>query len=310
MSLTLAPMLGIRARPRGAHRARALCAFLAATGACLAVLLSPGSAHAALAHRAAIAHRAAASFSVTPGPAGSPTCFDASASNVVLGSIVHFTWNFGDGSTATSSTATVMHTYAAAGSYTATLTEINIAGTSVTSLLTAQTSRLVSVAAALAPNVLAAGQPTLSDTGTSTGQTPAAVAHVPQPSSAASERSLLPQPVTIQAKPLTATPRGTVVIDVSCPVTAVSGCRGTIAIRLASRRSRRARAARCTRGCRSIATANYEARAGQHLLVRARMSSFGRRLLAHHRRLRVTVTARSVTGRGSVRSTRTVTLTR
>jgi len=54
------------------------------------------------------------------GTAGRPFTWDGSGSTPGGGQIVGYDWDFGDGSTA--SGATVSHTYAQAGSYTATLT--------------------------------------------------------------------------------------------------------------------------------------------------------------------------------------------
>ena len=78
-------------------------------------------------------------FTATPGPAGSSSSFDASASTVTNGAIVDYKWNFGDGSTADTTTPTTTHTYAAAGDYTVTLTETDTAGTSTTEVFDGQT---------------------------------------------------------------------------------------------------------------------------------------------------------------------------
>jgi YVTN family beta-propeller protein len=80
-----------------------------------------------------------ASFTATPAPAGSASTFDASASTVLYGSITDFHWNFGDGTTADTTTPTTSHTYASAGDFTTTLTETDTAGTSTTRVFTGQT---------------------------------------------------------------------------------------------------------------------------------------------------------------------------
>jgi len=77
-----------------------------------------------------------ASFTATSVTAGSATTFDASASTTPVGSIVSYSWNFGDGSSAVTSSATTSHTYSAAGSYSASLTVTNSAGTSTASVWT------------------------------------------------------------------------------------------------------------------------------------------------------------------------------
>jgi YVTN family beta-propeller protein len=79
-----------------------------------------------------------AALSATPAPHGSPTAFDASASTVEFGTITNYAWNFGDGSTANTSTPTTTHTYVSGGSYTATVTETDSAGTSTTQVFTGQ----------------------------------------------------------------------------------------------------------------------------------------------------------------------------
>ena len=59
---------------------------------------------------------------------GAPVQFDASRSADVDGSIVSYSWRFGDGTTQTSTTPTVAHTYAAAGTYKVTLVVRDAAG--------------------------------------------------------------------------------------------------------------------------------------------------------------------------------------
>jgi DNA-binding beta-propeller fold protein YncE len=80
-----------------------------------------------------------AHLSVSPALAGQPTSFNASASTVAVGTITTYVWKFGDGSSATTSTPTTTHTYALPGSYTATVTETDSAGTSTTQIFTGQT---------------------------------------------------------------------------------------------------------------------------------------------------------------------------
>jgi hypothetical protein len=72
-----------------------------------------------------------ADLTVDPKPAGEPTPFNASGSTTRCGRVETYTWDFGDGTPeVTSTSAEVDHTYAAEGSYTATLTVTNTAGTS------------------------------------------------------------------------------------------------------------------------------------------------------------------------------------
>jgi DNA-binding beta-propeller fold protein YncE len=83
-----------------------------------------------------------ASFSITPGTAGSPTSFDASASTTTpSGGSLKYTWNFGDGSAPSSTdSATASHTYANPGVYKVTLTVTDAAGTATTEVFTGQTA--------------------------------------------------------------------------------------------------------------------------------------------------------------------------
>jgi YVTN family beta-propeller protein len=82
-----------------------------------------------------------ADFTVASAPPGSATSFDASASTVRFGAIASYAWDFGDGTTTTTSTPTVTHVYAAAGTYAAGVTETDGAGTSLaaTTLMTGRT---------------------------------------------------------------------------------------------------------------------------------------------------------------------------
>lgn len=82
-----------------------------------------------------------ASFSITPGTAGSPSSFDASASTTTPpGGTLTYTWSFGDGSSdQTTSNPVITHTYATPGMYAVKLTVTDAAGTSTTVVFTGQT---------------------------------------------------------------------------------------------------------------------------------------------------------------------------
>ena len=81
-----------------------------------------------------------ASFSVVAGMVGSASAFDASESASAVGGIVSYQWSFGDGQTATTTLPQTSHVYASAGSYTATLTVTDSAGTSLGQVFTGQTA--------------------------------------------------------------------------------------------------------------------------------------------------------------------------
>jgi len=82
-----------------------------------------------------------ASFTDTPAEAGSPTAFDAAASHTVpTGGALTYTWNFGDGTPAdTTSADTITHVYSVAGTYQVTLTVTDGLGTSTSVVYTGQT---------------------------------------------------------------------------------------------------------------------------------------------------------------------------
>ncbi len=78
-------------------------------------------------HPVSVDELPSAAFGATPANpvAGAAVGFDASASNDPDGSITSYSWNFGDGSTATGTTPQVNHPFAAPGSYPVTLTVID-----------------------------------------------------------------------------------------------------------------------------------------------------------------------------------------
>jgi YVTN family beta-propeller protein len=84
-----------------------------------------------------------ASFSASPAPAGSPTTFNATGSVASSSPIATYSWEFGDGSVAKSTSIPVItHVYATAGNYKVQLTETDEAGTSTTLVFTGQTVSL------------------------------------------------------------------------------------------------------------------------------------------------------------------------
>jgi PKD repeat protein len=95
---------------------------------------------------------------------GQPAQFDASGSSAPVGSIVSYTWDFGDGQTQTTSTPTIDHTYAAAGANIVTLTVTDSSGD------TADAQRILNVLAS-SGTVGTAGSSTASSSGGTTGTT-------------------------------------------------------------------------------------------------------------------------------------------
>jgi YVTN family beta-propeller protein len=94
-------------------------------------------------------------LAVTPGAPGASTHFDASSSSVDYGTVAVYSWDFGDGSTASGSSPTIDHVYAAGCSYTVKLTETTSGGTSTTQVFTGQTVSRHGSPAAQATQVVA-----------------------------------------------------------------------------------------------------------------------------------------------------------
>ena len=70
---------------------------------------------------------------------GTTISFNGSASTTPLGTITQYYWNFGDGTTAITTSPTTTHIYAHGGSYSASLTVTNSADTSTSQVFTGQT---------------------------------------------------------------------------------------------------------------------------------------------------------------------------
>ena len=100
-----------------------------------------------------------AAFSAGPAPAGQASGFDASASSDPDGSIARYDWDFGDGSTLSDGGPTPSHTYAAAGTYTATLSLTDDEGCSSELVFTGQTALCNGSPAALASEQVVVSEP-------------------------------------------------------------------------------------------------------------------------------------------------------
>jgi YVTN family beta-propeller protein len=109
-----------------------------------------------------------ADFNVTPGHAGASTDFDASASTDPDGTVASYHWDFGDSTSATTSTPTTSHTYAANGNYDAILTVTDNEGCSTDLIYTGHTASCngSGVAQKTVPVVVAGPPPPPTVTGT------------------------------------------------------------------------------------------------------------------------------------------------
>ena len=104
-----------------------------------------------------------ARLSVVVASAGRPTKFDASGSTSTGSPISHYEWNFGDGTSSSTTSPRTSHVYAEPGSYAASVTAVGADGTSISTTFTGQTvsnngSR--SAKAQLSLNVASALRPT------------------------------------------------------------------------------------------------------------------------------------------------------
>ena len=82
----------------------------------------------------------AAAFSATAAPADQASSFDASGSSDPDGTVASYHWDFGDGTTQTTTNATTTHTYTTPNAYTVTLTVTDDAGCSTAFVFTGQTA--------------------------------------------------------------------------------------------------------------------------------------------------------------------------
>ena len=80
-----------------------------------------------------------ASFIATKDASGQTVQFDASSSRSPVGTIANYAWDFGDGTTVTTTNPVTSHSYSSLGSYSVTLTVTNSIGTSTTQVFTGQT---------------------------------------------------------------------------------------------------------------------------------------------------------------------------
>ena len=100
-----------------------------------------------------------ASFAMNPAPPGTPTSFDATASVDSDGSVVRYDWDFGDGTTQTTTGPGAQHTYATAGAYTVRLTVTDDAGCSTVFVFTGQTASCNGATAAAATQTVTIQNP-------------------------------------------------------------------------------------------------------------------------------------------------------
>ena len=81
-----------------------------------------------------------ASFTAMAAPPGSASSFDGLGSSSSDSAVAEYEWSFGDGATSVGGSASVTHTYARAGTYTAQLTVVDADGCSTLTVFTGQTA--------------------------------------------------------------------------------------------------------------------------------------------------------------------------
>jgi YVTN family beta-propeller protein len=107
-----------------------------------------------------------ATVAVVAGQPGATTSFHASARHVAFGSVGGYAWNFGDGTSARTTTSNTTHVYARGGTYRVTVTETTTGGTSTSQVFTGQTvSRNGSRAAVASASFSVGAQVGIPDTG-------------------------------------------------------------------------------------------------------------------------------------------------
>ena len=206
--------------------------------------------------------------------------FDASSSTPGIGTVVHYTWNWGDGGPLEeeeSQTPTVAHTYASPGSYQVTLTVTNSAYQSATSVPQAV--------------VVEAPPPAVSAlTGPLYAIPPPPLYEIPGAPSGK-------QPLDLGAHARFA--HGTIEVALSCPKGAGT-CAGAVQAQTASRYAMAAgKGERAPKPRRlSLGQAAFHLAAGRHGSVTVRISAQGLALLKRLKRLSVlvSVAARDVAG--------------
>jgi hypothetical protein len=129
-----------------------------------------------------------AQFSAAPTPAGNPVPFDASGSFDPDGAIASYRWDFGDGHTEVTSTATAAHVYETPDDYTVTLTLVDDSGCSTAQTFTGQTVSCNGSSLAQASHQVAVppGEPlSVSTTGSGSGSVISAPAGIACPGACA-----------------------------------------------------------------------------------------------------------------------------
>jgi hypothetical protein len=123
--------------------------------------------------------------------------------------------------------------------------------------------------------------------------------------------SLAPPAIAVPSNPVQVSAARTVVVVVRCPAAAITGCHGTITLRLGVRNAQLiAVAARCGRGCRTIGGGSFSVAAGKTKRVKAHMTVSTRSLFGHRKSVVVAETTTVHTPSGQLLSSTAVVVLR
>jgi DNA-binding beta-propeller fold protein YncE len=207
-----------------------------------------------------------ASFGATAGAAGSPTAFDGGGSSDSDGSVTHFDWDFGDGTSALNAGPRPIHTYAQAGSYQVTLSVSDDAGCSTGLVFTGRTAYCNGSPAAVTTRTVGVPAPTVA--------TPVFFAGVAAHN----------QTVKVSKS-------GLARISVRCPRSTFGSCIGTLSLVTAGkvRVPRRGKARGAARRL-LMGQAGFNITSGKAVKIPIQISKAGRKVLARRRVLKTNAT--------------------
>jgi hypothetical protein len=207
-----------------------------------------------------------AAFSAPPATAGTPAVFDASASTDADGSVTHFDWDFGDGTTALDAGPRPGHAYAQPGNYTVTLTVSDDAGCAAREVFTGRTAYCNGTSAAVTTR-------------------PVGVSPAPGPAGAVFFAGVAAHSQTVKVDK-----HGLTRISVRCPRGTFGSCIGTMSLVTAGK-------VRVPRGRKStspkrllMGQAGFNIQSGKAVRIPVQISKAGRRVLARRRVLKTNAT--------------------
>ena len=220
---------------------------------------------------------------------GQPASFEGTASTGVEKlPIKKYAWNFGDGATAVTTTPSVTHPYAAAGTYTVSLTV-----TDEHENVSNPATRSIRVEAAGGTVTPPPPPPPGGNTGTTSNTSTTSTTIGTGPGTGTGTGGVLSYRVGVSSTSLTATAAGAIPLKVSC--SGQSSCTGTVTLRSASAISS---GAGHKKAILTLASGSFSASGGSVKSLTLHLSAKARALLArlHVLRARATIVARDAHG--------------